>query len=75
VPRLHPRLREGRLAPRRPPSADPADVEINAKEGFAALGIEQFMVLRRDGASKVITVEIFPTETLHGTLAAARFTR
>ncbi len=33
------------------------------------------MVLRRDGASKVITVEIFPTETLHGTLAAARFTR
>lgn len=56
-------------------AALPGEDEANRKEGFAAVGLGQFMVLRREGAPSVITVEIFPTETQHGTLAAALFTR
>lgn len=56
------------------PSDRPEHVEANRKEGFTLNALEQFMVLRREGSDKVITIEIFPAEPVNAAMAARHFT-
>ena len=51
----------------------PGEDEANRKESFDSVGLGQFMVLRREGNEKVITIAIFPTEASTPTQAARLF--